>query len=203
MSRHLAVGLLALVLLAGCGGLPGTTGGDGDRALEVTVVEVVDGDTVDVRYANGSVERVRLLGVDTPEVHVAVDPAEYEDIADTEAARECLRAAGENASEAMRDRLAGADVTLALDSESDARGGYGRLLGYLRQDGENVNRWLLETGHARLFDSRFSERDAFAAAERTAREQNRGLWQCRRRGGQSSLTWKSVVLYRSPSRIRI
>jgi micrococcal nuclease len=173
------VGLLALVLLAGCGGLLGTTGGDGDRTVGVTVVEVIDGDTVDVRYGNGSVERVRLLGVDTPEVHVEVDPAEYEGIADTATARECLRAAGTNASEAMRDRLAGAEITLALDPESDTRGGYGRLLGYLRQDGENVNRWLLETGHARLFDSRFGERESFAAAEATAREENQGLWRCR------------------------
>src|SRR6056297_1742341 len=40
----------------------------------VTVVEVVDGDTMDVRFENGTVERVRLLGVDTPEVYGGNDP---------------------------------------------------------------------------------------------------------------------------------
>lgn len=180
MSRQLAVAALAVVvLLAGCGGLLGT-GGDGsvERTFDVTVVEVIDGDTVDVRYANGTVERVRLLGVDTPEVHVEVQPDEYEGVPDTDAGRECLKAAGENASDAMRDRLAGGNVTLRLDPESDTRGGYGRLLGYLLQDGENVNRWLLVTGHARLYDSTFSERESFADAERTTRDSGRGLWRC-------------------------
>src|SRR5688572_5920001 len=34
---------------------------------EARVVRVVDGDTIDVQLANGQVERVRYIGVDTPE----------------------------------------------------------------------------------------------------------------------------------------
>jgi micrococcal nuclease len=176
------VATLALAcLLAGCGALSGGSDGvDGaDGRYNVTVVAVIDGDTVDVEYGNGTVERVRLLGVDTPEVHVEVDPAEYEGVPDTDAGRQCLRAAGENASDAVRDRIAGERLTLKLDPVSDTRGGYGRLLGYLYADGENVNEWLVRTGHARLYDSEFTRLDAFAAAEQTAREAERGLWRCR------------------------
>lgn len=177
--RRLATAALVLVcLLAGCGALSAGTGG-ADGTYNVTVVEVVDGDTVDIQYGNGTVERVRLLGVDTPEVHVEVDPAEYEGVPDTAAGRECLRAAGENASDAVRERIGGERIRLELDPVSDTRGGYGRLLGYLYADGENVNEWLVETGHARLYDSEFTERDAFAAAEQDARDAGRGVWQCR------------------------
>jgi micrococcal nuclease len=78
----------------------------------------------------------------------------------------------------MTQRLLGETVTIGVDAESDRRGYYGRLLGYIYQGGENVNYWLLTEGHARVYDSQFTEREAFDAAERRARANGTGLWTC-------------------------
>lgn len=173
---------LVLLTLAGCSAQLGTTSSDDPQSLEVTVTHVVDGDTIDVRYANGSTERVRLLGIDTPEVHVEVQPEEYEGIPDTDAGQSCLRAAGENASDAVTDQLAGEQVRLELDPEGDTRGGYGRLLAIVVHENSSVNHDLIQAGHARLYDTAFSERDRYADAEQMARDANRGLWQCQSAG---------------------
>lgn len=142
----------------------------------VEVVRVVDGDTLEVAFPDGHTETVRLLGVDTPEVHVAVDPGEFEGIVDTDAGRDWLRDWGHKASEFARVQIGGSTVRIAVDPEADRRGSYGRLLVYVYVDGRNFNRHLIEQGYARLYDSAFSKRDAFASAERTAREKGVGLW---------------------------
>lgn len=174
-----ALAVVALVVLAGCSGsLVGQASTPEERSA--TVVRVVDGDTVDVRFADGTEDRVRLLGVDTPEVHGEVNPDEFEGVPDTEVGRSCLRSWGERASEFAAERLAGATVTVTVDSEADRRGGYDRLLAYVTVDGESFNRALLDGGYARLYDTQFSRRDEFAAAERHARETATGLWSCSR-----------------------
>ncbi len=148
-------------------------------SVTVTVTSAADGDTVDVEYENGTTETVRLLGVDTPEVHVENSPSEFEGVPDTQAGEDCLRDAGEDASQYTKDALVGETVTLKFDSESDRRGDYGRLLGYIYTDGENFNHDLVETGHARVYDSTFSQSDSFYSAETTAQNDLRGLWECR------------------------
>ncbi|WP_325064144.1 thermonuclease family protein [Halobacterium bonnevillei] len=136
--RTLAVVATAtLVLLAGCSGSvtfgePTTTAAQNQTA---TVVDVVDGDTVDVRFEDGTEERVRLLGVDTPEVHEDVSPGEYEGVPDTDAGRSCLRTWGERASEYADQRLAGETVTVEFDPVSDRRGGL-RPLARVRRRGQ-------------------------------------------------------------------
>ena len=188
--------LSLLVALAGCAGLGaevssgGSDGGAGDASPEpgaapggttheVTVVTVVDGDTLDVRYADGSTDRVRLLGVDTPEVHAENDPAEFEGVPDTEAGRACLRSAGEDATAAVRERVADREVTVVLDPASDSRGDHGRLLAYVRVDGTDLNRWLLAEGHARVYDSTFARSEDYYAVESDARDSGTGVWACR------------------------
>ncbi|PSQ27857.1 nuclease [Halobacteriales archaeon QS_9_68_17] len=170
---------VALVLaLAGCAGVvtddpPRTT-----ERSDATVVDVVDGDTVEVEYPNGTRETVRLLGVDTPEVRAENDPGEFEGVPDTEAGRTCLRDWGYRASEFARTELAGESVTLVVDPASDRRGGYDRLLAYVDYDGGRFNERLVERGHARLYDATFADRDRYAAAEERARESGTGLWEC-------------------------
>jgi micrococcal nuclease len=144
----------------------------------VRVTDVVDGDTIDVRFPDGREDTVRLLGVDTPEVHVENDPAEFEGVPDTEAGRSCLRRHGERASAFAVDQLADRRVTLRFDAAAGRRGGYDRLLAYVVVDGESFNAALLERGHARLYDSSFRERDRYAALERAARDAGRGVWGC-------------------------
>lgn len=149
------------------------------KAVDVTVVHVVDGDTIDVRLPDGSEDTVRLVGIDTPEVHVENDPEEYEGVPDTEAGARCLRRAGQGASEYLTGRLDGSRVTLAFDPRTDRRGGYDRLLAYVYRNGSNLNHELVATGHARVYDTDFTFRDAFEASEARAQDGSRGLWACR------------------------
>lgn len=179
----LAVGLLLLVVSAGClsgVGVPDDstgpdTSGDG---VEVTVVDVVDGDTVDIEYDNGTRDTVRLLGVDSPEVQSENDPEEFPGVPDTEAGERCLRRAGGNATAYATDRLADESVTLVFDPQSDRRGYYGRLLAYVFVDDESFNHALLRAGHARVYDTAFTERERYERSAEAAREGRRGLWSC-------------------------
>jgi micrococcal nuclease len=181
-----AVAVVALVAVAGCTVSLDLGGSASTETRTATVVYVVDGDTVDVEFADGNEDTVRLLGVDSPEVSGDVSPREFEGVPDTERGRECLQRWGERASEYARDRLAGETVTVRLDPESDERGYYDRLLAYIvvgnasetAADGESFNRALLANGYARLYDSEFTERDDYAAVEERARENDTGLWAC-------------------------
>jgi len=176
----LLVGFIALAALSGCVAFQpadgaGFNGSDGETRT-ATVTRVVDGDTVDVTFADGSEDTVRLLGVDTPEVHAENAPAEFEGVPETEAGTVCLERWGERASAFAERRLAGANVTVRTDPSADRRGSYGRLLAYIETPNGTFNRALLSEGLARLYDSTFSERDAYADAEARAQESGTGLW---------------------------
>jgi endonuclease YncB( thermonuclease family) len=153
---------------------------DGGRTYEVEVETVTDGDTVDVRFPDGAREEVRLIGVDTPETAANrrfERVQEWEGIDDPET----LVTWGERATTFARDRLADATVTLSFDPSEPTRDEFGRLLCYIEyedSDGASVfyNRELLATGHARVYDSGITTHDGFRLAERTARDDDRGLW---------------------------
>ena len=205
------VALALLVVLAGCGGVTPVTSeatggvtpvtGDGASAgppaetTAVTVTAVVDGDTIRVEFADGSRDTVRLVGVDTPEVTAENDPAEFEGVPDTEAGADCLRAAGEEATNVARTALLGERIGIATDPNLDRRGYYDRLLAYVVVDGRLFNHRLVAQGHARVYDSDFTRRGNFTAAETAAREQRRGLWRCVDGGAeqQSSVSSGSVM----------
>lgn len=158
-----------LLLLAVAAGLAAALlpGGDGDRpaaalAGVVRVERVVDGDTVVVR-AGGRLERVRYIGVDTPE---SVKPG---------VPVQCWakRASRENAA-----LVAGRPVRLVLGREPRDR--YGRLLAYVYRvpDGLLVNERLVRDGAARTLtiapNTALAAR--LAAVEAGARAAGRGLW---------------------------
>lgn len=128
-----------------------------------TVVEVSDGDTIDVDFG-GDVEAVRLLGIDTPETHHPTKPVE------------CF---GAEASARTAELLPeGTAVRLVRDVE--ARDRYGRLLAYVyrAEDELFVNRSLAEDGYADTLD--IAPNDAHAAelarVVSVARAEGRGLW---------------------------
>ncbi len=202
MNRRFAGALVVLVVvLAGCAGPvqpaadpvtdtahggtevgrtePQTPGSAVEPTVQAQVVDVVDGDTVRVRFPNGTRETVRLLGVDTPEVYGSNTPDEFEGVPDTEVGAACLGRFGDEASAYATDRLAGETVGLAFDDGTGRRGFYGRLLAYVYVDGRQFNYALVAEGYARLYESSFAERDRYAAAETAARDGNRGLWSCR------------------------
>jgi micrococcal nuclease len=194
MNRLPAVAFALLLALAGCvgAGVPGAGGPSGETGdgtvREATVVRVVDGDTVEVAFGNGTRETVRLLGVDTPEVSAENAPGEFEGVPDTAAGAECLRRWGERASSFAAERLADREVTVRTDPVADRRGSYGRLLAYVAVEGNrSFNRALLDAGYARLYDSEFSRLDAYREAEAGARESGTGLWgDCRSPGRNAS-----------------
>lgn len=144
----------------------------------VTVAEIVDGDTARIEYQNGSTETVRLLGVDTPEVHTDNDPAEFENVPNTEAGESCLRDWGHKASEFARSELRGEQVTVTFDRNEGRRGSFDRLLVYVHHDEELFNYRLVAQGYARMYDSDFTERSRFSSAESTAQRESIGLWDC-------------------------
>lgn len=156
----LATALLSAVVavLAVLGDQSATAG----RADGITVVRVVDGDTIVVRLPRGD-ETVRLIGIDTPET---VDP------------RKPVQCFGKEASERTKALLPpGTEIRLERDVE--ARDHYGRLLAYVhRADGTFVNLALAEEGYAQALtippNVAYSTR--FSAAVAAAREAARGLW---------------------------
>lgn len=163
--RRILILLLAAAVLA-AGGARLASGGGGasseDAGGRGRVVRVVDGDTIRVQLG-GREERVRYIGVDTPE---SVKP---------DAPVECF---GVRAASANERLVAGEDVTLEVGVE--ARDRYGRLLAYVHRarDGRFINEALIADGFARPLaippNTRFADR--FAALARRARAEGRGLW---------------------------
>jgi len=127
------------------------------------VERVVDGDTIIVEMA-GQRERVRLLGIDTPESVAENRPDQ------------CY---GEESSVYLSQLLpAGTEVTLIRDVE--ARDQYDRLLAYVVRSSDElfINLDLLEQGFAGvlIYEPNSYYRDLFEAAEDAAFADDRGLW---------------------------
>jgi endonuclease YncB( thermonuclease family) len=126
------------------------------------VVRVVDGDTV-ILDIDGVDERVRLIGIDTPEA-VHPDPA-----------RNVLF--GKIASAYTKSMLDGKDVMIELDIEE--RDQYGRLLAYVYINGDMFNKSLLEGGYAKVttYPPNVKYVDQFIVLQKKAREAGKGLWE--------------------------
>ena len=126
------------------------------------VLRVVDGDTIRVRL-DGRTERVRYIGIDTPESVKPGTPVQ------------CF---GKAASAYNHRLVEGQPVRLRFDAERRDR--YGRLLAYVYRasDGLTVGVELVRRGFARTLtippNVRFAER--FAALAARARQAGRGLW---------------------------
>jgi micrococcal nuclease len=158
MMPKFAIAAIVLAILAiGGGKLVGATRSDAAR-----VVRVVDGDTVVVR-TGGHDERVRYIGVDTPESVKPGTPVQ------------CFAKA---ASAANKRLVQGQEVRLVHDAE--ARDRYGRMLAYVYRssDGLFVNAELVRRGYAKPLSippnvAHAVELRRLAAA---ARREGRGLW---------------------------
>ena len=141
--------------------LPGGERGE----LSGTVVRTVDGDTVWVQLGS-RIEKVRYIGIDTPEMH---HPTRGEE-------------PGGRAATEINRGLVG-DRPVRLEPDVQLRDRYGRLLAYVwvtRPDGAElmVNAELVRLGYAQVLtvppNVRHAELFRKLAAE--AREQRRGLW---------------------------
>jgi micrococcal nuclease len=152
--------LVAVLAATSLGGWRLGTARSADPGGSVRVTAVVDGDTIDVAWA-GRRERVRLLGVDTPET---VDP------------RRPVGCYGPEASAFTHRRLQGRTVRLRFDRQRRDR--YGRLLAYVEVDGRRFNDELLTGGYARVLVIPPNGRHgrAMLDEELAARSAGRGLW---------------------------
>ena len=123
------------------------------------VERVVDGDTL---ILDGG-ERVRLIGVDTPETVHPNKPVER---------------FGKEASAFTRGLVEGERVRLAFEEGGSTKDRYGRTLGYIYlEDGRLLNLEIIEKGYGHAYTRfPFSRMEAFRDAERAARDASLGLW---------------------------
>lgn len=160
--------------------IPAVSGTEPPADRQATVVEVVDGDTVDVEFADGSFDTVRLLGVDAPETRGETYPSEFEGVPNDAVGRRCLTESGAAATAFVERAVEDETVTIRFDALAPTRGDYDRLLAYVVVDGKRLNQQLVAAGHARVYESAFEHADAFDAAEIDARSTGAGLWACQR-----------------------
>ncbi len=145
-----------IVLLAWVTGIAGAQ----PATLEGTVVRIVDGDTIHVRLSD-RVEKVRYIGVNTPEVH---HPRKGEE------------PGGREAAEVNRELVENKHVRLELDVQSRDR--YGRLLAYVWIGETMINAELVRLGYAQVMTVPPNVRyqSLFLKLQHDARESGRGLW---------------------------
>lgn len=126
------------------------------------VTKVYDGDTFAVDM-DGRTEKVRLIGVDTPETHKPNSPVE------------CY---GQVASDFSHTQLDGKQVRLESDPTNQNRDRYQRLLRYAYlPDNSLFNATLVKEGYGFAYLSfPFTKADEFRQLQSTAREQSKGLW---------------------------
>lgn len=128
------------------------------QASQALVERAVDGDTVVLSTG----QRVRYIGVDTPELHHPQKPIE---------------AYAREAKEFNRKLVEGKTVRLEFDVERYDK--YRRLLAYIYlPDGTFVNAELVRQGYAHTLTipPNVKYADLFVKCQQEARENNRGLW---------------------------
>lgn len=141
----------------------------GINLIKARVTKAVDGDTVYVKLENGKEEKVRFIGVDTPESTTQVEPY------------------GKEAAAYTKSKLLNKDVWLELDVQE--RDKYGRLLAYVwlspptKESDKEIrakmfNAVLLLEGYAQVMtvppNVKYAE--YFRKYQQEAREENAGLW---------------------------
>lgn len=123
------------------------------------VESVTDGDTLVLKTASGREVKVRLIGIDTPEVYGGV---------------EC----GGRAASAAMGRIATGPVTVRTDPTQDRIDRYGRLLAYVNKGPLDLGRAMIARGFAStyVYDKVFLRYPAYNRSERAAKSSDRGSW---------------------------
>lgn len=144
--------------------------------LTATVIRVIDGDTFSCSLDNGLEERVRLLGIDTPESRR--NEKVERDSLKTGASLDTLIALGKKSSNYTKSLLP-KGTQIQLETDVQIRDRYGRLLAYVYlPDGQMLNALLVKEGYAQLMSIPPNVRyqDQFLSLQKEARENQRGLW---------------------------
>jgi len=154
-----------LLLCAGCSRPPAGTNQEsrqlahpnGAQTLTGRVVRLADGDTVTVLDSSNTQHRIRLEGIDAPELQQAF---------------------GAQSKKSLSAMIFGKDVTVVYQKTDQ----YGRLVGKITLDGKDVNLEQVKAGMAWHYkeyerEQTASDRELYARAEDEARAARRGLWQ--------------------------
>jgi len=170
--RQAVILAAAVLLYAGLKFIPASgrpaAAATGDKAF---IARVVDGDTV--KLSDG--RRVRLIGVDTPELHYSEKL-----LRDADRSRRDIKSVqemGRKAADFTRRLCEGRAVRIETDVRKLDK--YGRLLAYLYlEDGTFINAKIIEEGYGQVMtippDVKYA--DYFLKMERDARQKRKGLW---------------------------
>lgn len=135
-----------------------------DGSASAQLERVIDGDTI-VAEVGGREERVRLIGIDTPETVKPNTPVQ------------CF---GPQAHDLNARLLGTAGAALTLRFDRELRDRYGRLLAYVyrARDGLFVNARLIDAGAARTLEiaPNTAHAEQLSDLQHTARAAGRGLW---------------------------
>ena len=198
VNKHLTTLGIAVLLI--CVGLSGCTesnehedaqsnGGEDTKPYEeewnpeygvnyaVNVTSVIDGDTFDATLPNGSEERIRLLGVDTPET-TASNNEEYEYGNITNLS--CLASYGLEAKNFAETWLEDETVYIQFDETAGLKGYYGRWLAYVfLVNGTDFGEELITNGYARVYTEGTCSKESYYVTLQSQAITNRvGLWNC-------------------------
>ena len=128
------------------------------------VLRVTDGDTIHINY-NGKDEKVRFIGLDTPETK---DP------------RKLIQCFGREATAKMTEFAENKNVRLEFDKTQGERDKYGRILAFVySEDSKNLAYEMIRQGYGNEYtynSNPYKYQNEFKEAARKAREENKGLW---------------------------
>lgn len=133
--------------------------------MNLTVSSVADGDTFTGKTGSGRKVKVRLLGIDAPEIAHGGKPADC---------------GGDMAAAALREILDGREVTVRTDPRADSTDRYGRTLGYAQVNGVDAGLAQIQHGMAAAWYPSSARQPSryvtYHAAQVAARMQGVGAW---------------------------
>lgn len=138
---------------------------------QTQVAKVIDGDTIEV-LVNGKKEKVRVIGINTPET---VDP------------RRPVECFGKEASSYAKSLFSDKTVKLESDPTQADRDKYGRLLRYVfLPDGTDFGLTMIKEGYAYeyTYDIPYKYQDEYKIAQKEAESLKKGLWSDTTCGGK-------------------
>ena len=156
--KTIVIAILTVVaLLCGC---TAKSSSEGQKAglQSVYVERVPDGDTVEANI-QGTVERIRLIGIDAPELE--------------------QRPWGKRSKKFLQDLVAASGWQLGIEYDVEKRDKHDRILAYLwARDGKMINEEIVRNGYAVLFTfpPNVKYADRLIAAQIIARENKIGIW---------------------------
>jgi micrococcal nuclease len=140
----------------------GYQNGSSTDKISAKVIDVADGDTIRVKYDDGQMATIRLLGIDTPETHHPTKP---------------VGCYGPQASEFTTKNLLNKDIYLEYDIEKYDQ--YGRTLAFVYLGSQRFNDVLVKNGYAQTLTIAPNKKYSFnlLKLELEAKRNKVGMWE--------------------------